>query len=159
MVNQYHSVPGGPLGLPEGPWRCRWRQTWCQGLEELTLTLRGTALEAEGVDEDGTFRHSGALYANGTASFAKVYSLAVKSVPLSMSYIGSWDGTAIRGEWIDDAHLDNHGPFVMWPGGGPEPPLTLRRSAPLAGEATTEDDLIPVLVRNGESGGSGGYRA
>jgi hypothetical protein len=98
-----------------GNWSGWWRQGLREGHEFLSLAIAGGSLQGSGQDEDGAFAVTGQIYADGTASITKHYTLPRIPTPPFLAYIGQWNGRVIRGSWVDERTPRNHGPFLLWP--------------------------------------------
>lgn len=127
-----------------GPWSGWWVQRGREGHEGMTLAFSGGGVSGDGSDEDGEFSISGHIYADGSASLTKVYTRPLITTPLSLAYLGHWDGKAIRGTWINESYAASNGPFVMWPGDSDAPSLAEAREQPVAGRASSQQELVPV---------------
>jgi hypothetical protein len=123
-----------------GRWSGWWRQGLREGHETLNLAIAGGTLQGNGQDEDGAFALTGQVYADGTASITKNYTLPTIQTPPFLAYIGQWNGRVIRGSWVDERSPGNHGPFLLWPSHEKRQAEAVARRE--AGTATEE--LVPV---------------
>lgn len=147
------------LGLPSGPWRCRWVQGHRSEIESLSLTFTNGRVQGTGVDADGFFEYVGSVYADGSLSLTKTYAQPFIPVPPALSYIGRWDGRCASGQWIDDQDPTNNGPFRMWPGHGPEPSLEAHRTKTFELSVSPDGrELVPVRTpKESSRGGRDGH--
>lgn len=133
-----HTDPTTP-DLPSGPWRCRWVQGRRREREDVALRVHRGTLTGGGIDADGVFTYVGRQ--DGLrVELVKVYDLPRIPVPARLTYTGTWNGTVIAGEWVDDAAPWNRGPFQMWPGHGPAPARKRQRAQDLP-------KVVPVRSR------------
>lgn len=123
-----------------GHWSGWWRQGLREGHEVMNLAIAGGILQGSGQDEDGTFALTGQIYADGTASITKHYTLPNIQTPPFLAYIGQWNGRVIRGSWVDERSASNHGPFLLWPSQDARQAEVMARREARAGE----DELLPV---------------
>jgi len=123
-----------------GHWSGWWRQGLREGHEFLSLAIAGGTLQGSGQDEDGAFALTGQIYADGTASITKHYTLPNIPTPPSLAYLGQWNGRVIRGSWVDERSPGNYGPFLLWPSQDTRQAETVaRREA-----GTGAEELVPV---------------
>lgn len=124
-----------------GQWSGWWRQGLREGHETLSLAILGGSLKGSGQDEDGAFALTGQIYADGTASITKHYTLPNIPTPPFLAYIGQWNGRVIRGSWVDERSPGNHGPFLLWPSQDTRQAEAVAKQEAGAGA----EDLVPVL--------------
>lgn len=98
-----------------GPWTGRWTQGCNVGVETVSITLQHGKIAGEGSDRDGEFRFDGTYGACSAVVLTKTYTHAVRLVPISMTYVGVWNGLFIAGTWSDDHSQTNSGDFELWP--------------------------------------------
>jgi len=71
-----------------GHWQGWWRQGMREGHEVLSLSAMGGQIQGTGRDEDGAFSLNGQIYADGSASLTKRYTLPLIPTPPSLAYLG-----------------------------------------------------------------------
>lgn len=98
-----------------GTWFGWWRQGLREGHEAMSLTITGGLLQGSGQDQDGTFALDGQVYADGTASLIKRYTVPLIVTPPRLAYLGQWNGRVLRGTWVSETAPHTHGPFLLWP--------------------------------------------